>query len=56
MKAENKIGIGPPLDSVPTVAKHKFSPPSPPGKPVVTDVTENAATVVDPAKSDDGSQ
>lgn len=56
VKAENKIGIGPPLDSVPTVAKHKFSPPSPPGKPVVTDITENAATVAwTLPKSDGGS-
>lgn len=45
VRAENKIGIGAPLDSEPTVAKHMFDPPSPPGKPVVYDITENAATV-----------
>uniref|UniRef100_A0A8C3FBY7 Titin n=1 Tax=Chrysemys picta bellii TaxID=8478 RepID=A0A8C3FBY7_CHRPI len=45
VRAENKIGIGAPLDSTPTVAKHMFDPPSPPGKPVVSDITENAATV-----------
>uniref|UniRef100_A0A8C4YLB0 Titin n=2 Tax=Gopherus TaxID=38771 RepID=A0A8C4YLB0_9SAUR len=33
VRAENKIGIGAPLDSTPTVAKHMFDPPSPPGKP-----------------------
>uniref|UniRef100_A0A8B9E4K1 Titin n=1 Tax=Anser cygnoides TaxID=8845 RepID=A0A8B9E4K1_ANSCY len=45
VRAENKIGIGAPLDSEPTVAKHMFDPPSPPGKPTVYDITENAATV-----------
>uniref|UniRef100_A0A8C3XEU6 Titin n=1 Tax=Cyanoderma ruficeps TaxID=181631 RepID=A0A8C3XEU6_9PASS len=30
VRAENKIGIGAPLDSEPTVAKHMFDPPSPP--------------------------
>uniref|UniRef100_A0A8D2J9Q2 Titin n=1 Tax=Varanus komodoensis TaxID=61221 RepID=A0A8D2J9Q2_VARKO len=45
VRAENKIGIGPPLDSQPAVAKTMFDPPSPPGKPTVHDITENAATV-----------
>uniref|UniRef100_A0A8D2NN85 Titin n=1 Tax=Zonotrichia albicollis TaxID=44394 RepID=A0A8D2NN85_ZONAL len=45
VRAENKIGIGAPLDSEPTVAKYMFDPPSPPGKPMVYDITENAATV-----------
>uniref|UniRef100_A0A8C6ZQN2 Titin n=1 Tax=Nothoprocta perdicaria TaxID=30464 RepID=A0A8C6ZQN2_NOTPE len=45
VRAENKIGIGAPLDSEPTVAKYTFDPPSPPGKPTVYDITENAATV-----------
>uniref|UniRef100_A0A8C0I9K5 Titin n=1 Tax=Bubo bubo TaxID=30461 RepID=A0A8C0I9K5_BUBBB len=45
VRAENKIGIGAPLDSEPTIAKHMFDPPSPPGKPTVYDITENAATV-----------
>lgn len=45
VSAENKMGIGKPLESKPTVAKHVFDPPSPPGKPVVSDITENAVTV-----------
>lgn len=54
--AENKIGIGAPLDSKPTIAKHMFDPPSPPGKPNVHDITENAATVTwSIPKSDGGS-
>uniref|UniRef100_A0A670HYV7 Titin n=1 Tax=Podarcis muralis TaxID=64176 RepID=A0A670HYV7_PODMU len=54
--AENKIGVGPPLDSKPTVAKALHDPPSPPGKPVVNDITENGATVCwTVPKSDGGS-
>uniref|UniRef100_A0A8C4S5K6 Titin n=1 Tax=Erpetoichthys calabaricus TaxID=27687 RepID=A0A8C4S5K6_ERPCA len=45
VRAENKIGIGEPLESQPTVAKHMFDVPGPPGKPVASDITENAVTV-----------
>ncbi|MFT7799598.1 titin-like, partial [Arapaima gigas] len=45
IRAENKIGIGAPLESAPTVAQHIFEPPGHPGKPNVFDVTENAVTV-----------
>uniref|UniRef100_A0A8C5WLN5 Titin n=1 Tax=Leptobrachium leishanense TaxID=445787 RepID=A0A8C5WLN5_9ANUR len=56
VRAENKMGIGNPLESQPTVAKHMFDPPSPPGKPVAYDITENAATVSwTMPKSDGGS-
>uniref|UniRef100_A0A3B4THN9 Titin n=1 Tax=Seriola dumerili TaxID=41447 RepID=A0A3B4THN9_SERDU len=33
VRAENKIGIGAGLESPPTVAKHMFNPPGPPGLP-----------------------
>ncbi|KAK1165619.1 hypothetical protein AOXY_G14202, partial [Acipenser oxyrinchus oxyrinchus] len=56
VRAENKIGIGEPLESQPTVAKHMFDPPAPPGKPVASDITENAVTVSwTMPKSDGGS-
>lgn len=45
IRAENKIGIGAPLESAPTVAQHSFEPPGHPGKPNTSDVTENAVTV-----------
>eukprot|EP00061_Rhincodon_typus_P019022 g48455.t1 len=45
VRAENKIGIGEPLESTPTVAKYMFDVPGPPTKPAVSDVTENAVTV-----------
>ena len=45
IRAENKIGIGAGLESPPTIAKHMFDPPSPPGLPECSDITENAVTV-----------
>lgn len=45
IRAENKIGIGAALESPPTVAKHMFDPPGPPGRPTCSDITENAVTV-----------
>lgn len=45
VRAENKIGIGSGLESPPTIAKHMFNPPGPPGFPVCSDITENAVTV-----------
>lgn len=45
VRAENKIGIGAGLESPPTVAKHMFNPPGPPGFPQCYDITENAVTV-----------
>ncbi|TWW80211.1 Titin [Takifugu flavidus] len=45
VRAENKIGIGTGLESPPTIAKHMFNPPGPPGLPVCSDITENAVTV-----------
>uniref|UniRef100_A0A669C266 Titin n=1 Tax=Oreochromis niloticus TaxID=8128 RepID=A0A669C266_ORENI len=45
VRAENKIGIGAPLESPPTIAKHMFNPPGPPGLPECSDITENAVTV-----------
>lgn len=56
VRAENKIGIGAPLDSKPAIAKHMYDPPGPPGKPSVYDITENAATVTwSTPKTDGGS-
>uniref|UniRef100_A0A3Q2NTA9 Titin n=1 Tax=Fundulus heteroclitus TaxID=8078 RepID=A0A3Q2NTA9_FUNHE len=45
VRAENKIGIGAGLESPPTIAKHMFNPPGPPGFPECSDITENAVTV-----------
>uniref|UniRef100_A0AAY4EXT6 Titin n=1 Tax=Denticeps clupeoides TaxID=299321 RepID=A0AAY4EXT6_9TELE len=45
IRAENKIGIGAPLESAPTVARHMFEPPAHPGKPSVSDLSEDALTV-----------
>ncbi|KAJ0005322.1 hypothetical protein NQD34_015216 [Periophthalmus magnuspinnatus] len=45
VRAENRIGIGAPLESPPTIAKHMFNPPGPPGPPECSDITENAVTV-----------
>uniref|UniRef100_A0A8C6U3I6 Titin n=1 Tax=Neogobius melanostomus TaxID=47308 RepID=A0A8C6U3I6_9GOBI len=45
IRAENKMGIGAPLESKPTVAEHTFMPPSPPGKPQTSDISEDAVTV-----------
>uniref|UniRef100_A0A3B4TC34 Titin n=1 Tax=Seriola dumerili TaxID=41447 RepID=A0A3B4TC34_SERDU len=45
IRAENKMGIGGPLESKPTVAEHTFMPPSPPGKPQTSDLSEDAVTV-----------
>lgn len=45
VRAENKIGISTGLESPPTIAKHMFNPPGPPGFPVCSDITENAVTV-----------
>lgn len=45
IRAENKMGIGAALESKPTVAEHDFMPPSPPGKPHVSDVSEDAVTL-----------
>uniref|UniRef100_A0A3Q3JJJ9 Titin n=1 Tax=Monopterus albus TaxID=43700 RepID=A0A3Q3JJJ9_MONAL len=45
IRAENKMGIGAPLESKPTVAEHSFTPPSPPGKPQTSGISEDAVTV-----------
>uniref|UniRef100_A0A3Q0QVV1 Titin n=1 Tax=Amphilophus citrinellus TaxID=61819 RepID=A0A3Q0QVV1_AMPCI len=45
IRAENKMGIGAPLESKPTVAEHSFMPPSPPGKPQSSDISEDAVTL-----------
>ncbi|KAK5920273.1 hypothetical protein CgunFtcFv8_024100 [Champsocephalus gunnari] len=45
VRAENKIGLGAGLESPPTIAKHMFNPPSAPGPPECSDITENAVTV-----------
>lgn len=45
VRAQNKMGIGAPLESKPTVAEHSFMPPSPPGKPQTSDVSEDAVTL-----------
>ncbi len=45
VRAENKIGFGAGLESPPTIAKHMFDPPGPPGQPICSDITENAVTV-----------
>uniref|UniRef100_A0A3Q3K560 Titin n=1 Tax=Monopterus albus TaxID=43700 RepID=A0A3Q3K560_MONAL len=45
VRAENKIGIGAGLESPPTIAKHMFNPPGPPGHPECSDITENAVTL-----------
>uniref|UniRef100_A0A3Q3K541 Fibronectin type-III domain-containing protein n=1 Tax=Monopterus albus TaxID=43700 RepID=A0A3Q3K541_MONAL len=39
------IGIGAGLESPPTIAKHMFNPPGPPGHPECSDITENAVTL-----------
>uniref|UniRef100_A0A3B1JHN2 Uncharacterized protein n=1 Tax=Astyanax mexicanus TaxID=7994 RepID=A0A3B1JHN2_ASTMX len=54
IRAENKIGIGAALESPPTIAKHMFDPPGPPGAPSCSDVTENATTVSWEAPETDG--
>lgn len=45
IRAENKMGVGAPLESKPTVAEHSFMPPSPPGKPQSYDLSEDSVTV-----------
>jgi len=45
IRAENKMGVGSPLESKPTVAEHTFMPPSPPGKPQHYDLAEDAVTM-----------
>uniref|UniRef100_A0A8B9LRX8 Titin n=1 Tax=Astyanax mexicanus TaxID=7994 RepID=A0A8B9LRX8_ASTMX len=45
IRAENKMGIGAPLESAPTVAKHQFEAPGHPGKPVASDIAEDALTL-----------
>uniref|UniRef100_A0A3P8NZZ3 Uncharacterized protein n=1 Tax=Astatotilapia calliptera TaxID=8154 RepID=A0A3P8NZZ3_ASTCA len=45
IRAENKMGIGAPLESKPTVAEHSFMPPSAPGKPQSYDTSEDAVTL-----------
>uniref|UniRef100_A0A3B3UXN0 Titin n=1 Tax=Poecilia latipinna TaxID=48699 RepID=A0A3B3UXN0_9TELE len=45
IRAANKMGVGAPLESKPTVAEHTFMPPSPPGKPQQYDVAEDAVTI-----------
>uniref|UniRef100_A0A3B3BYU9 Fibronectin type-III domain-containing protein n=1 Tax=Oryzias melastigma TaxID=30732 RepID=A0A3B3BYU9_ORYME len=45
IRAENKMGIGAPLESKPTVAEHSFMPPSPPGKPQSYDLSEDSVTI-----------
>lgn len=45
VRAENKVGIGAGLESPPTIAKHMFDPPGPPGQPTCSDITENAVTI-----------
>uniref|UniRef100_A0A3Q4HL63 Titin n=1 Tax=Neolamprologus brichardi TaxID=32507 RepID=A0A3Q4HL63_NEOBR len=45
IRAENKMGIGAPLESKPTVAEHSFMPPSAPGKPQSYETSEDAVTL-----------
>uniref|UniRef100_A0A671SBX2 Titin n=1 Tax=Sinocyclocheilus anshuiensis TaxID=1608454 RepID=A0A671SBX2_9TELE len=45
IRAENKMGIGAALESAPTVAQHQFEPPGHPGKPVASDISEDALTL-----------
>lgn len=45
IRAENKIGIGAALESAPTVAQHSFEPPARPGKPTVSDLSEDSLTL-----------
>lgn len=45
IRAENKMGIGAPLESKPTVAEHTFMPPSQPGKPQPQDISDDAVTL-----------
>ena len=45
IRAENKMGIGAALESMPTVAQHSFEAPSHPGKPHTSDIAEDAVTV-----------
>uniref|UniRef100_A0A673JAD8 Titin n=1 Tax=Sinocyclocheilus rhinocerous TaxID=307959 RepID=A0A673JAD8_9TELE len=45
IRAENKMGIGAALESAPTVARHQFEPPGHPGKPVASDISEDALTL-----------
>lgn len=54
IRAENKIGIGAPLESPPTIAKHMFDPPGQPGPPSCADITENAVTLSWEAPESDG--
>lgn len=54
IRAENKIGIGAALESPPTIAKHMFNPPGPPGPPTCSDITENAVTLSWTAPETDG--
>uniref|UniRef100_A0A671SAM9 Titin n=1 Tax=Sinocyclocheilus anshuiensis TaxID=1608454 RepID=A0A671SAM9_9TELE len=39
------MGIGAALESAPTVAQHQFEPPGHPGKPVASDISEDALTL-----------
>uniref|UniRef100_A0A6I8QI94 Titin n=1 Tax=Xenopus tropicalis TaxID=8364 RepID=A0A6I8QI94_XENTR len=45
VKAENRYGVSPPLNSVDVIAKHQFRPPGPPGKPVVYNITSDGMTI-----------
>uniref|UniRef100_A0A3B5MIV5 Titin n=1 Tax=Xiphophorus couchianus TaxID=32473 RepID=A0A3B5MIV5_9TELE len=45
IRAANKMGVGAPLESKPTVAEHTFMPPSPPGKPQHYELSEDAVTI-----------
>ncbi len=45
IRAENKMGIGKALESAPTVARHQFESPGHPGKPVASDISEDALTL-----------
>lgn len=54
VRAENRIGIGAPLESPPTIAKHMFVPPGTPGPPLCSDITENAVTLEWTAPESDG--
>uniref|UniRef100_A0A670Y1P8 Titin n=1 Tax=Pseudonaja textilis TaxID=8673 RepID=A0A670Y1P8_PSETE len=45
IRAENRYGVSPPLNSVEVIAKHQFKPPGSPGKPVVYNITADGMTI-----------
>lgn len=54
VRAENRYGVSPPLNSPDVIAKHQFRPPGPPGKPVVYNVTSDGMSITWDAPVYDG--